>query len=137
MNLKKIAFSKTLDKEQLVVAFILVFLLFLFFTLSMFSETDSKIMIFSVFMAAVFLLVDSMLLVAFLIDFFNLNKELKEEVKLLKKHGYDNEQIDIIIKNREDFWLLFEELKVKEEKSKIQENDERIKNLYKMARINI
>ena len=137
MNLKKIAFSKTLDKEQLVVAFILVFLLFLFFTLSMFSENDSKIMIFSVFMAAVFLLVDSMLLVAFLIDFFNLNKELKEEVKLLKKHGYDNEQIDIIIKNREDFWLLFEELKVKEEKSKIQENDERIKNLYKMARINI
>lgn len=54
MNLKKIAFSETLDKEQLVVAFILVFLLFLFFTLSMFSENDSKIMIFSVFMAAVF-----------------------------------------------------------------------------------
>ena len=137
MDLKKIAFSKTLDKEQLVVAFVLVFLLFLFFTLSIFSEDNSKIMIFSVFMTAIFLLVDSMLLVAFLIDFFNLNKELKEEVKLLKKHGYDNEQIDIIIKNREDFWLLFEELKVKEEKSKIQENDERIKNLYKMARINI
>lgn len=137
MNLKKIAFSETLDKEQLVVAFILVFSLFLFFTLSIFSENNSKIMIFSVFMAAIFLLVDSMLLVAFLIDFFNLHKELKEEVKLLKKHGYDNEQIDIIIKNREDFWLLFEELKVKEEKSKIQENDERIKNLYKMARINI
>ena len=70
-----------------------------------------------------------------LIEFLNSYKELKEEVELLQEHGCNQEQIEIILNNRKDFWFLLEHLREKEERIKVKENDERIKNLYKSAGI--
>lgn len=135
MNLKKIAFAECLNEEQKVVAFILILVPFLTAILGMFSENNSEIMIFSALMTSAFLLADAVLLVAFLMDFFKLNKELNGEVELLRKYGCNQEQIEIILNNRKDFWFLLEHLRGKEERIKIKENDERVKNLYKSAGI--
>ena len=135
MNLKKIAFAGCLNEDQKVVAFILILVPFLTAILGMFSENNSEIMIFSVLMTSAFLLADAVLLVAFLMDFFKLNKELNEEVELLKRHGCNQEQIEIILNNRKVFWLFLEHLRGKEERIKIKENDERMKNLYESAGI--
>lgn len=135
MNLKKIAFAKCLNEDQKVIAFILILVPFLTAILGMFSENNSEIMIFSVLMTSAFLLADAVLLVAFLMDFFKLNKELNEEVELLKRHGCNQEQIEIILNNRKVFWLFLEHLRGKEESIKVKENDERMKNLYESAGI--
>lgn len=68
-------------------------------------------------------------------EFLNSYEKLKEEVELLQEHGCNQEQIEIILNNRNDFWFLLEHLRGKKERIKIKENDERIKNLYKSTGI--
>lgn len=137
MNLKKIAFLIIKNDDKTVVLSFLALFLFLIAILSIFSEKNSEIMIFSMVVAIfLFLAVGGFLLLKFL-EFLNLKIELEEEVELLKKHGCNNEQIETILKNRNDFWFLLGHLRAKEEEIEIKKNDERIKNLYKKAGINI
>ena len=137
MNLKKIAFSIIKKDDETITLVSFAWFLFLTAIWGIFSEKNSGIMFFSIVVTALLSPVVLGFLFLKLLEFLNLNIELEEEVKLLKKHGYNNDQIEIIIKNRKDFWILFEELKTKEEKLKTQENDKRIKNLYKLAGVNL
>ena len=137
MNLKKIAFSIIKKDDETITLVSFAWFLFLTVIWGIFSEKNSGIMFFSIVVTVLLSPVVLGFLFLKLLEFLNLNIELEEEVKLLKKYGYNNDQIEIIIKNRKDFWILFEELKTKEEKLKIQENDKRIKNLYKLAGVNL
>lgn len=142
MNLKKIAFTEFKTKVAFVewAMLFLVFSLLVFYVYHNFMREATEMMIPTTTFAKIFpyLLVGGCLiffLILNLMEFLNLYEKLKEEVELLRKHGCNQEQIEIILNNRKDFWFLLEHLRVKEERIKIKENDERVKNLYKSAGI--
>lgn len=142
MNLKKIAFVEFKTKTAFVewAMLLLVFSLLVFYVYQNFMREATEMMLPTTTFAKIFpyLLIGAFLvffLLLNLIAFLNSYEKLKEEVKLLQKHGCSNEQIEIILNNRKVFWLFLKHLRGKEESIKVKENDERMKNLYESAGI--
>lgn len=142
MNLKKIAFAEFKTKAAFVewAMLLLVFSLLVFYVYHNFMREATEMMLPTTTFAKIFpyLLVGGCLvffLILNLMEFLNSYEKLKEEVELLQEHGCNQEQIEIILNNRNDFWFLLKHLRGKKERIKVKENDERIKNLYKTVGI--
>lgn len=142
MNLKKIAFANFKTKTAFVeqAMGLLVVSLLGCYVYHVLMKQATEMMLPTTTFAKIFpyLLVGGCLvffLILNLIEFLNSYEKLKEEVELLKRHGCDQEQIEIILNNRKVFWLFLKHLRGKEESIKVKENDERMKNLYESAGI--